>query len=64
MHSIKSSTAMVLHEGEEDVEDEDEESVKVMFSCFSYLVIFSSNFLLAVTFSHFSTFMSLDDRLN
>ena len=45
-------------EEEEEEEDEEEEehgqSVKIMFACISYIppVIFSSNFLLVVTFSH------------
>ena len=43
---------MLLHEEAEEAEDdeEDEESVKIMFTCISYLVIFSSHFLHAITF--------------
>ena len=52
---------MLLHEEEE--EDEDEESVKIIFTCISYLMIFSSNFLHAVTFYMFSTLIFLEDRL-
>ena len=44
---------MLLHEDDEDEEEyEDEESVKIIFTCDSYLVIFSSIFLHAVTFLH------------
>ena len=54
-----SSTATVIEvtllheeaEEEDEEEDEDEESVKIsIFTCISYLVTFSSNFLHAVTF--------------
>ena len=48
------SFAFSKEEEEEDDEEEEEEhgqSVKIMFACISYL-IFSSNFLLVVTFSH------------
>ena len=42
----------------------DEEHVKSMFSYFVPRVMFSSNFLHAVTFHMFSTLMSLDNGLN
>ena len=37
---------------EEEAEEQHGQSVKIMFACISYLVIFSSNFLLIVTFPH------------
>ena len=59
MQNFKSSavtvTELFLHEEEAEG---DEESVKIVFTCIFYLVIFSSNFLHAVT-----TFMSLKVRL-
>ena len=47
MQNFKSSatTVTLLHE-------EDEETMKILFTCVSYLVMFSSIFLHAVTFLH------------
>ena len=47
------SFAFSKEEEEEDEEEEHGQSVKIMFACiFIPPVIFSSNFLLVVTFSH------------
>ena len=61
MQNFKSSTAMVIELRFLEEED-DEESVKIVFLYFVPCVIFSSNFLHAVTFLHVCHLVSLEDQ--
>ena len=50
---------------EEHEDEEDEESVKNMFTCISYLVRYFHNiFCMQLLFDMFSTLMTLEVRLN